>query len=315
MKSNAVFNPVLSAVFRKYADSPSGLVGLQLAPVFRTAEQAAKYPVFPRSNATNIPELKGRAPGTPFPRSVPQLSGDTYACVNYGHETPVPDETRKKYAKQIDADNAAIRRNAMTILVNHERRVHKQITTNADILHASPTVKWDAFANAASDPVGDVKAAMAVVRLESGLEPNLITLPRLVIDKLALHPKVRAFFPTYNGTITAEMLRGLFEIERVAIAGAVQNIAADGQAESLGYLWGDTVVISHSEDTPDLEAPNALRTFVWAEPGESGGGDVGSYIESYRDDNVKSDIHRSLHHTDEKVTGTGMIYRLDGVLS
>lgn len=314
MKSSASFNPVLTAMFNQFIVNLPGFVGLQLAPLFRTGEQSATYPVFPRANMVNVPILKRRAPGTPFQRSVPSISDDLYATKNYGHETPVADETRKKYAKQIDADRAAARRNAHTILVNHERRVHT-LYTGGGIANSSPEKKWDAYGDADSNPVADVKAAAGVIELETGLRPNLLTLPRTVVDKLSLHPKIRAFFPTYNGVITVEMLRTVFEIDRVAIAGTVLNAAAEGQAVDLGYLWGDTVILSRSEDTQDLEAPNAARTFLWDVPGESGGGDVGSYIETYRDEGIKSDVHRSLHHTDEKLTGAAMAYRLDNVLT
>jgi hypothetical protein len=311
MKSNAVFNPVLSALFNGYFLNPADYVGLQIAPIFRTGEQSADYPVFGRENFVNLPTLKSRAPGTPFQRSVPSISGDQYATKNYGHETPVADETRKKYAKQIDADQAAIKRNADTILINHEIRVHTLVKSAAVTHRATPSAKWDNYST--SDPLADVKAAMRVIDIEGGHVPSLLTLSQAVADKLALHPKIRALYPTYNGPITEEMLRVAFEIERVAIARAKVNTAADGQALSIGYLWGDDVVLSVSKDSQDLEEPNAARTFLWSE--ESGGDAAGSKIETYREDPIKSDVHRSEHHTDEKLTGPDLIYLLEDVLA
>ncbi|MBC2592691.1 major capsid protein [Ruficoccus amylovorans] len=311
MKSNAVFNPVLSALFNAYFINPGDYVGLDIAPIFRTGEQSANYPVFGRENFVNMPTLKPRAPGTPYPRSVPSLSDDKYSTKNYGHETPVPDENRKKYAKQIDADNAAVKRNAQTILVNHELRVRALVKSAAVTHRATPAAKWDDYAN--SDPIADVKAARRVIDVEGGIAPNLLTLTPTVVDKLALHPKIRALYPTHNGPITTEMLRVAFEIERVRIAAAKVNTAADGQALSIGYLWGDDIILSVSENSQDLESPNAARTFLWTE--ESGGDDAGSRIETYREDNIKSDVHRSEHHTDEKLTGPDFIYLLESVLT
>ncbi|MDR1279340.1 MAG: major capsid protein [Opitutaceae bacterium] len=310
MKSTATFNPVLTALFNGYFVKPEDFVGLKLAPLFRTAEQSATYPVFGRENLLNVPTLRQRAPGTPYQRSVPSISDDKYATKDYGHEVPVADETRKKYAKQIDADRAAIRRNAHTILVNHETRVHDLITGPGVTHRASPATKWDVYAT--SDPLADVKAAVRVIDIESGLRPNTLTLSRTVADKLTLHPKIRQLFPTYNGPITEEMLRTAFEIERVLIAGGKTNTAAEGRTMSINYLWGDDVVLSVSDDTQDLEAPNAARTFLWTE--ESGGDVAGSYVETYRDETIKSDVHRTNHHTDEKLTGKDFIYLLEDVL-
>jgi hypothetical protein len=311
MKSSASFNPVLSKMFNAFFVDPAGFIGLQLAPLFITAEQAATYPVFPAGNFTDVPVLKQRAPGTGFQRSVPTISDDLYGCKNYGHETPVADENRKKYAKQIDADRAAMRRNAHVILFNHEVRVHTIYHSGA-IASSSPATKWD---DPESDPVADVKAIKQIIRAATGMTPNLLTIPEIVKDKLSVHPKIRAIFPNYDGDIGVEQLRIAFGIPMLKIAGAVQNTAAEGQVAALGDLWEDDVTLSVSSQGQDLELPNAMRTFLWGAAGESGGGEGGSYIETYRDDTVKSDIHRSLHHTDEKVTGEGFAYMLTDVLT
>lgn len=312
MKSTATFNPVLTTLFNGYVQNTAGFIGLRLAPLFRSGEQSASYPVFGKKNFLNMPVLKKRAPGTPFQRSSIEWSDDKYAVQNWGHEVPVPDETRKKYAKQINADSAATKRNAMTILYNHELRT-KALFTGGGVANAAPAVKWDVYAT--SDPLADVKAAVAVIELASGMRPNTMTIPQAVADKLTLHPKVRAVFPQYNGPITHEMLRVAFEMQNLYIAGGKHNVAAEGQAISIDYIWGDDVILAVTNDVQDLEAPNAARTFLWDVPGESGGGDVGSYIESYRNDDIKSDVHRSLHSTDEKLCGADFVYRLRDVLT
>jgi hypothetical protein len=311
MKTNAIFNPVLTAMISTYFQEADAFIGLKLAPIFRTGEQSASYPVFDRENMLNHPKLRQRAPGTPFQRSTFRFSDDKYATKDYGHESPVADETREKYAMQIDADRVAIKRNAAIILINHEERVHDLIT-GPDVTHrATPAAKWDVYGT--SDPLADVKAARRVIDLESGLTPNTLTLSRLVADKLVLHPKIRALYPTYNGPITEQLLQAAFEIPRVLIAGGKTNTAAEGQVLNIGYLWGSDVILSVSTDSQALEEPNAARTFLWSE--ESGGGAAGSYVETYRDEPVKADVHRSKHHTDEKLTGPDFIYLLENVLT
>lgn len=310
-KSSASFNPVLTTLFNGYFQDPAGFVGTRLAPLFRTAEASSTYPVFGKENYVNMPVLRQRAPSTPFQRSGLALSADQYAVKQYGHETPVADEWRKKYARQIDADRAAISRNAATILYNHELRVKALFTSNA-IASATPGTKWDA---ANSDPIGDVKAAVAVIELASGLRPNTISIPRAVADKLSLNAKIRAVFPQYNGPITVDMLRTAFEIENLVIAGGKHNTANEGQAVAIDYLWGDDVILAVAGAGQDLESPSAARTFLWDVAGESGGGDTGSFVETYRDDSIKSDVHRSQHSTDEKLCGASLAYRLRDTLT
>lgn len=310
MKSNVSRNPALTATFSKFIAASVGFVGMRLAPIFNAGQQAAFYYVFDRENFLNIPRLQARAPGTPYSRTVMKLSDATFACKNYGHETPVADEERLKYAVAFDADQSAVRRNAHIILFNHEIRV-KAIFDSNGVPNSTPAVKWDAFANAASDPVGDVKTAKRVIQVNCGIMPNTLTLSQTVADKLSEHPKIKALFANTDGNVTREQLRKAFEVDHLEIAGSVENIAAEGQALNPAFLWGDNVILAVTNPSQDLQAPNAARTFVW----QGGGGDAGSRVESYREDNVDADIHRSKHHTDERIIGAEMSYRFNAVLT
>ncbi|MBI5771911.1 MAG: major capsid protein [Verrucomicrobia bacterium] len=234
MKSSVTHNPALSATLNKYYVDSAGFVGLTLAPLFRSGEQAAFYYVFDRENFLNIPRLAARAPGTPYVRSSMKLSDATFACKNYGSEIPVADEERKKYAVAFDADQAAIRRNGLIMLFNHEVRV-KAIYDAAGVPHANAPVKWDDFANAASDPVGDVKAAKRVIQVNSGLMPNVLAMSQTVYDKLTEHPKVKGLYPFADGPLTRDQIRKAFEVDQLIIAGAVENSAAEGQALNPAY--------------------------------------------------------------------------------
>lgn len=314
MKSNVTRNPALTATFNKFVASAAGFVGLRLAPLFKTGQQAAFYYVFDRENFLNIPRLSARAPGTPYGRTVMKLSDATYGCKNYGHEVPVADEEREKYAVAFDADQAAIRRNGHIILFNHEVRV-KTLVDGAGVPTSNVGVKWDAYANAASDPIGDVKAAKRVIQVNCGIAPNTLVMSQQVYDVLTEHPKLKAIYTNTDGPLTREQVRKAFEVENLEIAGAVENIANEGQALNPAYLWGDNVYLAVTNQSQDLQAPNLARTFQWNVAGMGGGGEVGSLVESYREDAVDADIHRIKHHTDERLVGAEMGYRLGDVLT
>lgn len=314
MKSSVSFNPVLAATFNKFVLNAAGFVGLRLAPLFRSGEQATNYYVFDRENMLNIPRLTARAPGTPYQRHGMRLSGDAYSCKNYGSEVPVADEERAKYAVAFDADKAAITRNGLVILFNHEIRV-KTLFDSGGVPNSTPAVKWDAYSNAASDPVGDVKAAKRVIAVNCGIEPKTLAMSKVVYDALTEHPKIKGLYTNTDGPISRDQLRKAFEVDNLEVAGAVENIANEGQALNPAYLWGDNVYLAVTNPTQDMQAPNAARTFHWAVAGGSGSGEVGSIVESYRSDEVDADIHRIKHFTDEKLTGAEMSYRLNDTLT
>ena len=311
LPNEAVFNPVLTALFKKYVFKKTDYIGTRIAPIFLAALASATYPVFDVKFFTSAPALKPRQPGDKFQRSQIPLSDDRYNCTNYGHETVVPDEKRQTYASFFDADAAAIEKNAQTILQSHEIRVNALLTGPSVTNVSTPTTLWDNYT--ASDPVADVKTAIRAVELQGGLTPNTLTLGKHVADVLTLHPKIRAIFPFYNGPITEEQLRIAFQVENILIAKAKKNTVNEGQGDSLGYIWGNDAFLTVSEESSNLDAPNAARTFVFG--GQSGGGEAGSYVESYRDNSIASDVHSTKHMTDEKLTGPGFIYRLESVLS
>jgi hypothetical protein len=311
MKSNVVHNPALSATFNQFVQEATGYVASQLAPAFHSGEQASWYYVFGKENILNIPHLAARAPATPFARTTLSVSDDTYYCKNYGHETPVADEERKKYANAFNADEAAVRRNASIILFNHEKRVKKLFESDA-IASLTPTAKWNDYTNTASDPVGDIKLQRRAIQLACGKLPDTLSVSQTVYDALSSHPKIRAqFYANTDGIITADMLRKIFEVEKLLVAGGIDNLAAEGQPLDPGFIWGDTVVLAVTNPTQDLSVLNAARTFVW----NGGSGEIGSSVETYRSDTIKADIHRSLHYTGEKLTGPEMAFRFDSVLT
>src|SRR2546429_7476759 len=172
MDSEATANPVMTGHAVQFMRDQAGYVGLQLFPSFPSAEQSSAYYIWKRENALDVPTNIRHAPGARFARSVPKIADDQFACRDYGHEQPVPDEIRRKYINYIDADVSAVRRNTDVIKINHELRAHT-LATSAAVPNTGVAHKWD---DPDSDPKGDVSAAIEVVRKNSGRRPNLMVI-------------------------------------------------------------------------------------------------------------------------------------------
>ena len=311
MKSTATLNPVMSGHAAEFMRDPMGFVGLALFPAFASAVQSSDYYVWDRENSLNIPRNLRRAPGAPFARSGMQLSDDLYACQNYGHETPVPDEHRAKYRNAINADLAAVRKNVEVIKVNHELRVKTKATSNA-VPNSGVTLTW---LDDDSDPKADVDIAREAIRMGIGMRPNLMVIPEAARLRLETHPLIaeRVKYTT-TGVTSLQILAGYFGVPRIIVAEQIENTANEGQTVTAADIWGEDVLLAYVDGGQDLMRPSFGRTFYWAEFGTPGADDVPIMIESYRDESVKSDIHRSLHHTDEKLTCPLAGYRLTGAL-
>lgn len=307
MKSSATLNPVLSALAVKFMQDSKAFVGLRLFPLFLTGEVSAAYYVMNEENLLNIPRNIQRGPSSPYNRSAMKLGSDTYNCREFGHEEPVDDRERKKYARSFDADRAAMRRAVNILMMNHEIRV-KDKATGAGVPTAGVGTKWNA---ANSDPVGDVDVAKDSIQKNTGMDANTMVISRDVFTVLKEHDAVIDKIKySEKAIITPQLLAAVFGVENLLVAGTIENTAAEGQALTPNYIWGDSVVLAHVDPTPDLMAPNFGRTFGWV-------GEVGSegvLIESYRQDEIRSDVHRARQDTDEKVIGSKAGYWISDVL-
>jgi hypothetical protein len=328
MDTTATLNPVMSGYAAQFMREAKGFVGRKIAPPFMTALQAANYYLFSPENIANVPTLTPRGPGTNYARVKRDVSNDSYACLDYGIEGPVPDEDRAKYSAYFNADLAAIHQIVDTILLNHEIRVHT-LATGASVPTATPAIKWD---NAASNPKGDVDQAKENIRLNMGLRANLLVMSEPVFLTLQYHPRLVDLFKfTTPGTLNEQKLASYFGVDEVAVAFNVIAGNNDGQSFSPSDIWGHDVVLAHVEDAQDLTRPNFARTFAWSAftkesaPSTGGTGAPGAYegsggndlinIFSYRDETVKSDIHRSEHYVTEKLVGPLGGFYLSNVIS
>lgn len=308
MTSKATANPILTQTAHKFMTNASEFVGRALFPSFLTGEQAAQYYVFDRENALNIPTNIQRAPGTSYARSVMKISDDSYSCKEYGHEEPVDDTEKGKYASALDADTASVARSTNIVMVNHEIRCHA-LATSGSVTSSSPSTKWDA---SSPDPIGDVDAAREVIHDNCGLDANTMIISRDVFNILKeLAVVVDKIRYTQRGVVTADLLAPIFGVQRVLVAGVVTNSAAEGQTISPAKIWGDDVVLAHVNSAQDLKAPNFGRTFAWTQFT----GRNGVLVKSYRQEEINSDVHRVTQNTDEKLVGAECGYLLSNVLA
>jgi len=325
METTATLNPVLTVVANQFMRDPKGFVADIISPRFPAPLQSGSYYKFTPGDIAPAINLKPRAPGTPYQRIQTKVDSDSYACENYGLEAPAPDEERKKYANYFDLDRVKVARAVDTIRINRELRV---VALVAQSTSANVAVPWN---DGASNPKGDVDAACEVIRQQSGTPKGMVTMTISHPTFLALqtHPKLVDLFKyTTPGVLNEEKLASYFGVRRVAVAYNVQAINDEGQAFSAADIWGNMASFTVDVEAADLETPSWSRSFFWtafsglittldsggpATTG-TGGGPGEQAIYTYRDETVKSDVHRAEHYIVEKIVAPGCGYVLNNCL-
>lgn len=136
--------------------------------------------------------------------------------------------------------------------------------------------KWDDYV--LSDPGDQIETAKVAIKSVTGLEPNTLVVGRQVLAKLKFHPLIQDQYKyTSAEAITETLLARYFGVDRLLVAGAIQNTGAEGGADSYSFIAGKHALLCYVTPSPALITPSAGYTFVWSAYGSAGAGVMKSF--------------------------------------
>jgi len=293
-----------------------GFVASRVAPVIDVASQSGTFGKIPVEQLLQTSETS-RAPGAGYSRGNFTFTSATYACKEHGHEEPVDDREAKMYANFFDAELIATQRAYDAVVRNAELRMAAAIfnATTWTSFTTGITHEWDDATNAV--PITDVNTAVKAVWNQCGMWPNALIINRHVFKNLRLCASVidaiessGAGSSSEQGSITVAQIANVFDLDYVIVAGGTENTAKEGQTASYDKIWSDEyAMVCRVATTADPREPCIARTFHWGEDGSS----IGGTVESYREEQKRSDIIRVRHDVDEIVMYAEMGHLLSNV--
>jgi len=284
----------------------AGFIADEVFPVIDVASQAGTFGKIPIEQLLQSRDTK-RAPGSGYARGNFTFDTATYSCLENGAEEPVDDREAKMYAEYFDAEQIASLRAYSAVLRNAEQRVADAVfntgTWTGSSLTTAITNEWDDTVNAV--PLTDVEAALQKIYDNSGLWANALVINRKVFRNLRNCAQIidrinsaGAGNASKASDVTVEMLAQAFDLDRIIVAGASKNTATEGQSATPGQIWsGEYAMVCKIATGGDFREPCIGRTFHWSDDGSS----IGGTVETYRDENVRSNITRVRHDVDEIV--------------
>ena len=135
-------------------------------------------------------------------------------------------------------------------------------------------LQWD---RDGSTPIEDISNGKITMASQTGHTPNVLVLGAKVYEALKNHDDIlgRIVF-TQRGFVTADILAGLFEVDRIVVGWAVRNIARKGADEDTDFLLGNHALLAYAAPRPALKQPTAGYIFAWT--GLLGAGAYGNRI-------------------------------------
>ena len=300
-EGSKVYRPDLGAyVLDSYKSPATAMIGLEIMPIYETSKKTSSYKVIPAEQLLKLPDTK-RAPRSAYQRDDWVWEEGHYKCKGQGKEEPIDDEERAELDEQNPglADEVATMRAWNNIMLNQEKRIAAKVNNTSAFTPHSVTNEWDDFANAT--PIDDVKDGIASFRTQNGYGPDLLEISYNVYLNLTscdqIKDQIKYTFPGLDvSSLTTEQLARLFKIPRVVVGGALYDSADKGQDRSITDIWSDEyAALIKVAKSPDLREVGFGRTFLW-----TASSPTNPVVESYREDQIDSDIIRVRHHVDER---------------
>lgn len=276
-----------------------GFVGQRVMPVVDVQSSAGSFGKIPLDQLLQNRETR-RSPGAGYNRGQFKFTPATYSTEEHGVEEPVDDREAQMYRNYFDAEVISTMRAQRAIVENQEKRVAALVFNASTYTPTSITNEWDDYANAT--PITDVESKVQAIYAASGLWPNAMVINRKVfrnlrncaqvIDRL----KYQGFVDVRAENISAQALAALFDIPNVLVAGGTKNAANEGAATSISQIWSDEYCwLGRIATTQDVREPCVGRIFHWSADGSEARG----LVETYREEQTRSNIVRVRHDVDE----------------
>jgi hypothetical protein len=317
----AVIRPDLQAVVEQARGAERFLIADRILPIYPVARRNGEYHFLGLAKAellaTDLGNSTLRAPKTAYKRVDRTYEKKSFLCVDRGLTEAIDDGERKDVAPSFDMESTTTRLLVRNNRLAREARVASTIMNASTFTSDNSKVAYTEGNIETLDIAYDIEAAIAKVN-KRGEMTNTIIMSRNVWSRIRRSTLLRKYIFGESGgnmQITREVFAKAFSENgaiTVEVAEASYSTAKKGQAvadANLGYIWGDTYIWVGSIATgvptravdPSMNGPITLpegvgATFVWAEEAPSQ-----FVVETYRDEDIKSDIVRVRNYDVEHI--------------
>lgn len=184
------------------------------------------------------------------------VSSETYTAYEYALRKLVPDRIVRNADKPIRPMQTTTNKLMKWLNIGYEKRVQALCQSRTHITRGgTPAVKWDAAASVVIED--NVDTAKESIRQNAGEEANMILMSVPVKNAVktdgTVRDLIRYTMPAAKDLLTnGELPPVLWNLQTV-IGGSIENTANEGQADSIGDIWNDSVLVSYVDPSPSLE--------------------------------------------------------------
>jgi len=319
MQSTATLRPLLQTSAAEYADSLlSQFMAPDVLPVMQVDAKTGTYGSVPIENVTDETGSGKRAPGSGYERNESSVETDTYTCAEYGFEEPLDDSDSKEIGLVLNAEREITNLNTFRLAKRQEIRAAAAVfnASTFSAYTAGVTVEWD---NASGTPYSDIQDIILTLKNNVGgaLAPGAeicLAVSEKVYRNMVVTTEIQGKIMGGDGsTIDKDpsTSRDIIAKDRLARILGVDKVFTSNAQNASVDIWNDEYAMLFIRNTAGIVErmnPQMGRTMLWSEDSNNPW-----TVESYREENVRSDIFRVRHNVEEKIINANAAYLLSNI--
>lgn len=301
---------ITGALVEQASGWEKNLIGERALPILNVEAKNGLYPVLNLAAGSLLRnDVKARAPYTTFARGARAYDQDTYNTQEYGFEEAVDDTIQKDMLRFFNAEQVAARLALRKLRIAHEIRSAAILFAPATFATTATGTAWT-IANIATFDAGyDVELALG--RLRSRGEDSS---QASVVMSSDVFTRVRASTKMQNRLrgigISSDTILNVSEaavaeamgVKEVLVGKAYYDSSLEGAVFSGSAVWSNTYVwignIGSAGGVDSIFNGGAAFTLNWGQYGPP------FAVETYREEDITSDIVRAKQHVTEKVVNS-----------
>lgn len=295
----------------------AGMIALSVFPVFEALLQAGTFGKLTAASLIQAADT-ARANGGSYNTIGMDFEDDSYATKENGLIMPIDRRNARIYKNYFDIEVASAAITMNTVLTNMEQRVADIVMNTSTFTPVNAAAAWlsSGVPSSSAKVINDVEKAVQAL-YDRGIIANTMVMSFKQFRNLRNMPEVidrivssGAGNPAKPSDVTPSMLSAVFDIPKILVGRAQKQNAKEGQTSSLATIWSDRYVSicrTASGPTAPIEEPCIGRTFHWGEDGSN----IGGTIETWWDENLRSDKVRVRMETHEKLMLSTAGYLID----
>ncbi|MBU1741978.1 MAG: hypothetical protein KKC37_10550 [Proteobacteria bacterium] len=243
---------------------PRGFIADQVFPIVDVPKQSDVYFVWNKDKSRQAPISTVRAPVTAPKVIQPDVSSGTYYAQNYALRTYYSiEEAANADVFDLKAKRASFLQDAL--MLDYEIRIANQVNSTSNVgASAACASAWTDPAN--DNPPLDLMNQIETFENDTGFPVTQVVFGKYAWQNFRKADETRRYINPFGlggPPATSDQVQALFEVERILVGGAYQDIGPEGGANSLAAIWGWNVLLQHAPQTPAMDRPSLGYSLRW----------------------------------------------------